>query len=93
MNANELRRLGVTGRHMKALRSIHECCTAMMTKPELDEKKFGQSLRTLREDAGISLREMARLLDLSAGYLSDCELGHRHLGLSHAVLFLKHCGV
>jgi hypothetical protein len=93
MNANELRRLGITGRHTKALAEIRDACTFMVTKPELDEKKFGQSLRTLREDAGISLREMARQLDLSAGYLSDCELGHRHLGLSHAVLFLKYCGV
>lgn len=93
MNANELRRLGVTGKHTKALAEIREACTFMVTKPELDEKKYGGALRTLREDAGISLRDMARLLDLSAQYLSDCELGHRHLGLSHAVLFLKHCGV
>lgn len=37
----------------------------------------GAALRTRREKAGISLREMARLLKLSAAYLSDVELERR----------------
>lgn len=37
---------------------------------------FGQTLRTLRLDAGIGLRELARLIDKSPGYLSDVELGN-----------------
>lgn len=36
-----------------------------------------QSLRHARSQAGISLRELARQLGLSAPYISDIELGRR----------------
>ncbi len=38
---------------------------------------FGQKLRSLREHAGLSLRELAREADVSAPFLSDVELGRR----------------
>jgi len=34
---------------------------------------FGKTLRRLRMDARVGLRELARLVDKSAGYLSDVE--------------------
>lgn len=40
-------------------------------------KTFGKSIRQRREQLGISLREMARHLNMSAVYLSDIERGNR----------------
>ena len=37
---------------------------------------FGNILSRLRREAGIGLRELARLVDKSAGYLSDVENNH-----------------
>ena len=37
---------------------------------------FGQKLKELREKAGLGLRELARLIDRSPGYLSDVEKGN-----------------
>jgi len=34
---------------------------------------FGIALRRLRLEAGVGLRELARLIDKSAGYISDVE--------------------
>lgn len=38
---------------------------------------LGQRLRELREKADLSLRELARKIDVSAAFLSDVELGRR----------------
>jgi len=38
---------------------------------------LGQKLRSLRERAGFSLRELAREAEVSAPFLSDVELGRR----------------
>ncbi len=35
---------------------------------------FGQLLRSLRNEAGVGLRELARLIGKSPGYISDVEL-------------------
>jgi len=37
---------------------------------------FGQILRKRRIDSGLGLRELARLINKSPGYLSDVEKGH-----------------
>lgn len=37
---------------------------------------FGESLRRLRIGSGVGLRELARLINKSPGYLSDVENGH-----------------
>jgi transcriptional regulator with XRE-family HTH domain len=37
---------------------------------------FGNTLRRLRLEAGVGLRELARLIDKSAGYISDVEQGN-----------------
>jgi len=38
-------------------------------------KTFGEMLREIRITAGVGLRELARLIDKSPGYLSDVENG------------------
>jgi len=38
-------------------------------------KTFGETVKNLRIKAGIGLRELARIIDKSAGYLSDVENG------------------
>ena len=43
-----------------------------------DEIALGRKLRELREAADISLRELARGVDVSAPFLSDVELGRRY---------------
>lgn len=40
-------------------------------------KTLGRSIRELREDRDLSLREFAKMLDLSAAFVSDVELGRR----------------
>ena len=42
-----------------------------------DDRQVGRALRKLRVAASISLRDMARHLDLSPSYISDLELGRR----------------
>jgi transcriptional regulator with XRE-family HTH domain len=42
------------------------------------EPPLGLKLRQLREDADISLRDLAKRLKVSAPFLSDVELGRRH---------------
>lgn len=38
------------------------------------EDSFGHKIRRLRQEAGVGLRELARLINKSPGYLSDVEL-------------------
>ena len=40
-------------------------------------KTLGQRVRELREERDLSLRELARKLEVSAAFLSDVELGRR----------------
>ena len=45
---------------------------------ELDAAAIGRKMRTLREKkANLSLREVARRMDVSAAYVSDLEHGRR----------------
>ncbi len=43
----------------------------------IDATATGEAARTEREAAGLSLREMARRMGVSAPYVSDLELGRR----------------
>ena len=40
-------------------------------------KTLGQKIRELRQEKDISLRELAKKLDVTAAFLSDIELGRR----------------
>lgn len=42
-----------------------------------ENKAIGYKLRRVREEAGLSLREVARRMDISAPFLSDLERGNR----------------
>lgn len=43
----------------------------------LDSKELGRVLRQERKEAGLSLRALARAMDISAQYLMDLEAGRR----------------
>jgi transcriptional regulator with XRE-family HTH domain len=43
----------------------------------LDDKKMGAFMRSIRIKSGLSGRELARRMGVSAAYLSDLELGRR----------------
>lgn len=91
MTVNELKKRGVGQRHIRAFKQMREPHMHEVTRTELDLAGFGQSLRNLREDSDITLREMGRRLKLSAAFLSDCELGHRRLSMSDCLIFIKEC--
>ena len=42
------------------------------------DKNLGELIRELRENANLSLRELAKSVDVSAPFLSDVELGRRY---------------
>lgn len=42
------------------------------------DKSLGEVIRALRDKAGLSLRELAKSVDVSAPFLSDVELGRRY---------------
>jgi transcriptional regulator with XRE-family HTH domain len=46
-----------------------------MIKEKLMDDSFGSILRSIRLNAKIGLRELARLVKISPGYLSDVEIG------------------
>ncbi|HXL09017.1 MAG TPA: helix-turn-helix transcriptional regulator [Candidatus Bathyarchaeia archaeon] len=41
-------------------------------------KNLGEKIREIRENKDISLRELAKKLEISAAFLSDVELGRRY---------------
>lgn len=47
---------------------------------EPDPKTIGESMRKAREDAGLSLRQVATRMGYSAAYVSDLERGQRLFG-------------
>lgn len=73
-------------KEVTAMKKAHERMV-----PETNLETFGKSLRNLREDTDISLREMAKVLGVSAAFLSDCELGRRNLQTKDCMLFLHYC--
>lgn len=75
----------------QAVLDLREGCKVTRTVTEVDPIQYGLALRQLRLDAGISLRGMAKILNLSPPFLSDCELGHRNLKLSKQIEFVTAC--
>lgn len=65
----------MTGDHSEPLRPCSRCGG---TGVEIDDQATGSKLRADRQRlAGLTLREVARRMGLSAAYLSDLELGRR----------------
>lgn len=75
----------------QAVLDLRDGCKVTRTVTEVDAVKYGMALRQLRLDSGITLRGMAKLLNLSPPFLSDCELGHRNLKLSAQIAFVEAC--
>lgn len=75
----------------QAVLDLREGCKVTRTVTEVDAVKYGMALRQLRLDAGITLRGMAKMLNLSPPFLSDCELGHRNLKLGAQIAFVEAC--
>jgi transcriptional regulator with XRE-family HTH domain len=62
------------------------------TKTVTDHTKAGQLIRQARKAAKLSLRSLAKLLDISAPFLSDMELGRRGWSqerFSHAMMLIR----
>jgi len=72
-----------------ALLEIRQSCTHRVMMDVLDKIEFGLTLRNLRQDKNISLRDMAGRLKISAPFLSDVELGLKKLRLSSQVEFMR----
>lgn len=75
----------------KTLLEIRQSCTRLVTEPRLDLAHFGACLNLLRKDAGLSLREVGKHLNLSAAFLCDVEYGRRNLKLSAQVRYIDLC--
>lgn len=75
----------------QAVLDLREGCKVTRTVTEVDPIQYGTALRQLRMDSGITLRGMAKIIGISPPFLSDCELGHRNLNLSHQIAFVEAC--
>jgi ribosome-binding protein aMBF1 (putative translation factor) len=73
------------------LLEIRRTCTHEVCELRLNDVEFGQCLRRLRQDAGLSLREVARRMGVSAPHVSDCEHGHRRFKLTGQIRFIEIC--
>ena len=59
--------------------TLEETLRAAKENYDLGMARAAKELRLLREDAGVSLRTVAKNMGLSAPYVSDVELGRRGL--------------
>lgn len=66
-------------------------CTHEVTREEVSREELGAAMRKLREDSGISLRDMAGRLKISPAFLSECETGQKLLRTGYSVMFVHHC--
>lgn len=56
-------------------------------------KTLGEFIREKREATGLSLRELARRLEITAPFLSDIELGRRAPAEKNLALIAKELGI
>lgn len=56
-------------------------------------KTLGEFIREKREAAGLSLRELARRVEITAPFLSDIELGRRAPAEKNLALIAKELGI
>jgi transcriptional regulator with XRE-family HTH domain len=62
--------------------SVCRCCGGTGKQP--DWRVLGRKVRAARERKGLGLRELARIVGCSAGFVTDIEYGRRGGGLSGA---------
>lgn len=66
----------------------HAVGCAVVTLRE-QQAKLGVALRACRKAKGISLRDVARQLKVSAPFVSDCELGRRNFTDARREAYLR----
>lgn len=76
---------------VRTMAKLIKDCTHEVTREEVSREELGAAMRRLREDANISLRDMAGRLDISPAFLSECETGQKRLRTGHSVMFIHHC--
>ena len=76
--------------HLHELRRVH---TETVTIQRINKRGIGRSLRQMRTDSRIPQLEMAAKLNVTPGYLCQCEAGQAELGMMETVLFLHWCSV
>jgi hypothetical protein len=64
-------------------------CLKTVEVRKVDNAALGYMMRKLRQTQGVSLRYVARQMDLSAPYVSDMELGRRNWTVERVESFLK----
>ena len=69
----------------------YKCTRCRGTGLEPDQKAIGADLKLLRKYARITLREMARRLHVSHGFLCQLEQGNRSWKLLLKERYLKEC--
>ena len=58
--------------------------SAMFYNKEIkNREKFGEWLKSTRKDHGLTVRELAEMLGVSAAYITDIEKGNRSAPLNH----------
>lgn len=82
---------GKAMRYVSEASEIRKACSKQVLVWQLNETKMGRRLRELRTDSRLSLRELAKLLEVSAPFPHDCEMGHRNLSNLHTILFVYYC--
>lgn len=58
---------------------------------EVDHAATGKAARSMRQAAGLSVRQLAQRMFISASYLSDLELGRRRWHAAIAARFVTAC--
>lgn len=61
----------------------------VFNKGVTNRDKFGVYVKTRREELGINLRDLAKILGISPAYLSDIERGNRTAPLNHLDLIAR----
>lgn len=78
-------------KRLKDSREWTQQCLEVKPVTVLNRDKLGRMMRQLRGDSGISLRQVARVIGVSAPFLSDCERGNRQLNLVDLQEFINAC--
>lgn len=67
------------------------CACCQGTGKEVDQRELGKEMMNLRNKKGISLRDMGRMVNLSAPYLSDLERGNRNWNTGLIIKYKEIC--
>jgi predicted transcriptional regulator len=89
MTKNQLERAGILGEIMRAEVAILTAKSAHCDRL----RAIAAHLKSKRQKAGLSLREVARRMQFTPAYVSDVELGRRGCPIGFADEYLKAIGI